>query len=94
MIVSGIRTCTPIRQAQNFVGNRKKEDVSDNRKKEKVLFTKAELKALEKEVKEVRNNPGFLERLKRMKEETDAKIAERRRNSIVPREKMQAVIDI
>ena len=94
MIVTGIRNYTPIRQGENFVGNGRKKDVPDNRKKEKVLFTKADLKALEKEVKEVRNNPEFLERLKRMKEETEEKIRERRESSIVPPEKMTAVINI
>mgnify|MGYP006916323362 CR=1 FL=1 len=92
MIVAGIRTCTPIRQSQNFVGTRKKKDVPKN--EGDVLFKKTDLKKLEAELKKHRDNPEFWERLKRMKEETEAEIEERRRSSIVPPEKLREPMTI
>ena len=74
MIVSGIRTYTPIRQTQNFVGN--------GRKKRKVLFTKAELKALEDKLKELRNNPAFVRKLEEIHARDEAERQENRRRSI------------
>ncbi len=86
MIVTGIRTYTPIRQSQNFVG--KKKDVPNNKK----LFKKSDLKALEKKLIEVRDNPDFLRRLQAAKKITEAKIEERRRSSKVTLEDLRKII--
>ena len=91
MIVTGIRPYTTIRQTQSFVGNKNKKDAPDNKE---ILFKKTDLEAFEKKLIEVRNNPDFLRRLRKLKAETEAEIEERRLSSIVPPDKLRELITI